>query len=254
LRNARSIVVVALVAVLGVAAVAYAQNAYTNQYTVSGSVNAPGGTKAKPKAGGLKFNFAVTEAAGNMPGPIKTYRILFEGGKVNSGILPACKASTMSSAQSDKGCPSKSKIGSGVVKAKAGAAGGPLADAADCELGLTIYSSGAGKAALWLEGGPGTAHNCIAGIHEAIDAKWVKTADASGLEFEVPDKLRHVAGLDVAVVSTTSTINKIVVKKGKKKTGYLESTGCKDKKRTISVVFTDEAGQATTATKDLPNC
>jgi hypothetical protein len=254
LRKARFIAVVALAAALGIAAVAYAQNAYTNQYTVNGSVSASGGSKAKPKPGGLTFSFDTTEAAGNMPGPILKYRILFEGGKVNSSIIPGCKASTMSAAQSDKSCPTKSKIGGGLVKAKAGAAGGPLADAADCELGLTLYNSGGGKAALWLEGGPGTAHNCIAGIHEAIDAKWVKTADSSGLEFTVPEKLRHVAGLDVAVIHADSKINKITAKKKGKTVGFLESTGCKDKNRTISVIFTDEAGSAVSAKKDLGKC
>jgi hypothetical protein len=254
LRNARFIAVAAVVAALGIAAVAYAQNAYQNQYTVNGSVSASGGTKDKPKPGGLKFSFDTTEASGNMPGPILKYRILFEGGKVNSSLVPGCKASAMSAAQSDKSCPAKSAIGSGVVKALAGAAGGPVADAAPCELGLTIYNSGDGKAALWLEGGPGTAHNCIAGIHQAIDAKWVKTADSSGLEFTVPDSLRHVAGLDVAVIHADSTIKKITAKKKGKTVGFLESTGCADKNRTISVIFTDEAGSAVTAKKDLGKC
>ena len=254
MRNARFIAVVAILAALGIAAAAYAQNAYQNKYTVNGAVSVTGGTKAKPKPGGLTFSFDTTEASGNLPGPIQTYRILFEGGKVNSNIIPGCSAASMTSAQSDSGCPAKSKIGSGTVKALAGAAGGPMADAAPCELGLTIYNSRNNKAALWLEGGPGTAHNCIAGIHQAIDAKWVKTADASGLEFTVPESLRHVAGLDVAVVHTDSKINKITVKKGKKTTGFLESIGCKDSKRTISVIFTDESGSAVTATKDLNKC
>jgi hypothetical protein len=190
-----------------------------------------------------------------LPQPIKTYSIGFEGTKVDTSIIPVCKASKMSAAQSDKSCPAKAEIGSGVVKAKAGAAGGPIADAADCELGLTIYNSGNNKAALWLEGGPGTQHNCIAGIHQAIDASFKKSGTSTALVFTVPDSLRHVAGLDVAVMSTTSTIKKIQAKNKKKKTvGYFQSIGCTDKKRDLTVTFTDEQGAAVPVKKTLGTC
>jgi hypothetical protein len=243
---------VAAIACLGIAGVAYAQ---TNQYTIGGSM-ASGGTKSKPKAVGLKFTFATTATdPSTLPQPIQTYSIGFEGTKVNTNIIPTCSASKMTAAQSDSNCPAKSVIGSGVVKAKAGAAGGPIADAADCELGLTLYNSGNNKAALWLEGGPGTAHNCIAGIHQAIDASFKKRGNGMALIFSVPDSLRHVAGLDVAVVSTTSTIKKIVGKDKKKKShGYFESVGCSDKKRQLTVTFTDEAGSAVSVNKDLGKC
>jgi hypothetical protein len=253
LRKLRFLAVVAL-AVLGIAGVAIAQTA-GNQYTIGGTM-AAGGSKAKPKPVGLKFNFQTTAADPNtLPQPIKTYSIGFEGAKVDTSIIPVCKASKMSTDQSDKSCPAKAQIGSGVVTAKAGAAGGPIADAAPCELGLTLYNSGNGHAALWLEGGPGTAHNCIAGIHQAIDATFKKSATGTALVFTVPDSLRHVAGLDVAVMSATSTIKKITGKDKKKKTvGYFQSTGCTDKKRDLTVTFTDEQGADVPVKKTLGAC
>jgi hypothetical protein len=244
---------VAAVASLAIAGVAYAQS---NQYTVTGSM-AAGGTKAKPKPVGLKFAFQTTAADPNtLPQPIKTYSIGFEGVTVNTSILPSCTAAKMTAAQSDKSCPTKAVFGSGIVKAKAGAAGGPIADAADCELGLTLYNSGTNKAALWLEGGPGTAHTCIAGIHQAIPAKFKKESNGgTALVFIVPDSLRHVAGLDVAVVSTTSTIKKISGKNNKKQTiGYFQGVGCTDKKRDLTVTFTDEQGSAVPVKKSLGAC
>jgi hypothetical protein len=251
LRKTRLLIVTAI-AVLGITAVAFAQ---ANQYTISGSMSA-GGSKAKPLPVGLKFDFQTTAADPTLlPQPIKTYSIGFEGASVDTSIIPVCKASKMSAAQSDKSCPSKAVFGSGIVKAKAGSAGGPIADAADCELGLTLYNSGNGHGALWLEGGPGTAHTCIAGIHEAIDATFKKSATGTALVFTVPDKLRHVAGLDVAVVSTTSTIKKISAKKKNgKKVGYFNSVGCPDKQRDLTVTFTDESGAAVPVKKTIGKC
>jgi len=243
----------AAVATLAIAGVAYAQS---NQYTVSGSM-AGGGSKSKPKPVGLKFSFQTTAADPNtLPQPIATYSIGFEGATVNTNILPTCTAAKMTAAQSDKSCPAKAVFGSGIVKAKAGSAGGPIADAADCELGLTLYNSGKNKAALWLEGGPGTSHNCIAGIHQAIPATFKKeSTGGTALRFTVPDSLRHVAGLDVAVISTTSTIKKISGKDNKKKTiGYFQSVGCADKKRDLTVTFTDEQGSAVPVKKSLGAC
>jgi hypothetical protein len=251
LRKLRFLVVAAI-ACLGIAGVAYAQS---NQYTIGGSM-AAGGSKKKPKAVGLKFTFSTTATdPSTLPQPIKTYSIAFEGAQVNTSILPTCAASKMTAAQSDSSCPAKAVIGSGVITAKAGAAGGPIADAAPCELGLTIYNSGKNKAALWLEGGPGTAHNCIAGIHQAIDASFKKNSTGTALVFDVPESLRHVAGLDVAVLSTTSTIKKITAKDKKKKShGYFESVGCKDKKRDLTVTFTDESGAAVPVKKTIGSC
>jgi hypothetical protein len=240
--------VVALLAVFGITAVAYAQ---TNTYTVGGSVNA-GGSKAKPKAVGLKFSYQVGEATGLLPSPVEKYSIGFEGMKADTSFLPKCSAASMTAAKSDTGCPAKSLVGSGSIKSLVGTPGQPAATAANCLLNLKIYNSGGGKAALWLQGGP---PNCIAAIAQAIDAKFVNKGTTTALQFTVPLPLRHQLGLDVSVVDVTSTIKKISgkTKKGKK-TGFFMSVGCKDKKRDITVTFTDETGKATPVKKTLNNC
>jgi hypothetical protein len=248
LRKAR-ILAVALIAALGITAVAFAQS---NEYTVSGKTNPTGGTKKKPKAIQLSFGFQTTRADGTLPSPIQKYSIGFEGAQVYTKVVKKkCTAAAMNAAASDSGCPSRAKVGSGVVEALAGTAGQPLSEAAPCKLNLTLYNSGGNHMALWLKGTPPT---CIADISRAIDATFVKKGNGTALEFEVPEDLRHVLGLDVAVVNVTSTIKKISGKVGKKKVGFFSSVGCKDKKRDITVTFTDETGAAVPVKRTLPKC
>jgi hypothetical protein len=250
LRKAR-IIAVALLALLGITAVAFAQ---TNTYTVDGTV-AKGGSKAKPKTVGLKFVYTVGDASGLLPTPVKKYSIGFEGMKVDTSFLPKCSAASMTAAKTNAGCPKKSLVGSGTIQALAGAKGTPAAAAAKCQLGLSIHNSGNGKAALWLEGGPGTANECIAQISQAIDAKFLTKGTTTSLAFTVPPSLLHQLGLDVPVISVTSTIKKIAGKtKTGKKTGFFRSIGCKDRKRDITVTFTDEAGVATPIKKTIGAC
>jgi hypothetical protein len=242
-----------VVAMFLIAAVAIAQSTAVNEYTVDGSVTASGGTKKKPKPGGLSFLFTTKRADGTLPAPIQKYSIGFEGGKVNSKAVKAkCTAAQINSAGSDAPCSAKAKVGSGTVNSLVGTTGQPLSGAAKCQLSLTLYNGGNNHMPLFLKGGPPT---CIAAISQSIDAVFVKKpGNIMALEFEVPESLRHQLGLDIAVVDVTSKINKIVTKIKKKKVGFLESVGCTDKKRDISVTFTDETGTAVQAKKTLAKC
>jgi hypothetical protein len=242
------LLVVAVIAVFGLATVAYAQSAAVNEYTVDGSVSAHGGSKQKPKPGGLKFSFT-TSAGDLVPNVIKTYKITFSGGKVNTQVAKACTAKQMDQAQSDSNCPKGSLIGTGQINNYVSTSGSPAAGATQCKLPLKIYNAGKNKAALWIKTGP---PDCIAAVAQAIDAKWSVNSKGASLSFTVPDGLRHQLGLDLPVISTTSTIKKITKKIKGKTVGYLESVGCgKSKKRTITATFTDEGGRSETATKEI---
>jgi hypothetical protein len=244
---------VALIATLGIAALAFAQG---NTYTINAKVPA-GGSKKKPKAVGFTFNFTVADPNGNIPQIIKTYSLGIAGSQVNTKVAKVCTAASINAAQSDSGCSSKSKIGSGSVAAVIGTAGQPMAaKAGDCGLNLTIYNGGTNKAALFLEGGTGKpgVPACPAPISQAIDAKWVKKNGGTALVFDVPDALRHpVPGLDVSVVSTKSTLKKITKKIKGKKRGYFESVGCKGT-REVTATYTDETGNAVPVTASAGDC
>jgi hypothetical protein len=242
-----SVVVASVAALLCFAAVALAQ---TNVYGTSGTI-ASGGTKKKPKPVGVKFNYTVKEASGNLASPVKTYKIHFDGLNGNAGFVkkkcPAGPLNNMSTPD-DSTCPSGSKVGSGVVNALVGTAGSPItADTAKCKLDLAIYAGTSKSLTLFLKGRLPT---CIANINQAIDAKLTNTSKGGDLTFTVPPVLLHpVAGLDVSVTDVTSTIKKL----GSGTKGLFTSIGCKGK-RGIEVTFTAETGQTGKADNTAGKC
>jgi hypothetical protein len=248
---------VTALAVVLVAAVAYAQS-QVNTYTVTGkTVPAKPGTKKKPLPIQLTFNYQVGEATGLRPSPVKQYTIGFYGAKSNGALFPKCTAQAINAAQSDSGCATGSQVGKGVIINQVGASNNPADKSIDCNLNLTLYNGGQGRLAIYLSGGPTTTvqgKTCIIPITQAIDARYVSFAgNGTALQFDVPSNLLHsVPGLDTAVTQVTSTINKLTVKKGGKTRGYYESVACQGSKRPIQVTFVSEAGQSATAKTTIP--
>jgi hypothetical protein len=245
------VLAVTAIAVLGLAALAVAQS--TTTFDVSGTVSVHGGTKAKPKPGGLTFKFDVSDPSGNQTPPVETYSIMYEGGRLNTTLIPGCSADKINApaTPSTAICPKGSKIGTGKLDALIGAAGTPAASSSGCKATLELYNGGKGHATLFVSSELAT---CPVALREAIDMQYVTKGDFAGLRFTVPDLLRHQAGLDITVIHAEATLSKIVVKKGKKKVGYIESTGCKDANRDLVVTFTDETGTAFPAQTTLGKC
>jgi hypothetical protein len=248
-RITRVLVVTAL-AVLGLAAYAVAQ---TTQYTVSGTVSVHGGTKAKPKPGGLTFTFDVSDPSGNQTPPVQTYSIMYEGGRLNTGLIPGCSEAKINapSTPTTSVCPAGSKIGTGKLDALIGSAGQPVATASPCKASLELFNGGKGHATLFVSSELAT---CPVALRQAIDMQYVTKGAFAGLQFTVPEMLRHQVGLDITVTHAEASLKKIVKTKGKKKVGYIESTGCKDANRDLVVTFTDETGTAFPAQTTLGKC
>ena len=236
------ILALAAVLALAIAAVAYAQT-QTNTYSVTASTKpTKAGTKSKPVPVGVTFNYTVGEANGLRPSPIVGYSILFSGVQFNGAGFPKCTAAQINAAGSNKPCPSGAKVGSGNVENQTGVTPNTADKSLTCHLDLTIYNGGKGHLALYLLGGAPT---CPISISVAIDAKLVKKASGTAIEFAVPPTLAHpIAGFDNAVVQTASTLPKKV----SKGTGFEESIGgCKGGNRAVSVTFTAENGASSTA-------
>jgi hypothetical protein len=245
-------IVAALITVLAVAGIAYAQ-AQNNTYAVQASATPTGkGSKKKPNPVGVKFNYQVNEASGLQPAAVKTYKIDFYGIKTNGARFPKCTFQQISQAQSGDNCPAGSKIGSGSIQSTVYTTGNPSdANAFNCVKSLAVYNSGAGKAVLLLTG-PG---DQCAGVAQPfiIDAKYVSGAGGgSALQFDVPDTVLHpIPQLTVAVRNVTSSISRVrkTVGSGKKKRvyGYYESVACLGAKRPVKVTFTQEDGKTGSA-------
>ena len=255
MRNTRVLVATALAVVaLAAVAVAVAQTTTTTTvYKVGGTVTIHGGTKAKPKPGGLSFSFDVSDPSGNQTPPVQTYTIMYEGGRLNTTLLPGCSAATINTPNlPDTGlCPAGSKIGTGRLSALIGAAGRPVSEASPCQATLQLFNGGKGHATLFVSSELAT---CPVALRQAIDMRYVTKGAYAGLRFTVPDELRHQVGLDITVTHAEATLATIVKTKKGKKAGYIESTGCQDATRDMVVTFTDESGQAFPARTTLGRC
>jgi hypothetical protein len=249
-RITRVLVVTAL-AVLGLAAYAAAQA--TTVYTVGGTVSVHGGTKAKPKPGGLTFKFDVSDPSGNQTPPVEKFSIMYEGGRLNTSLIPGCSEAKINAPATPTTdiCPKGSKIGSGKITALIGAAGQPVSAASTCKASLELFNGGKGHATLFVSSVLAT---CPVALAYGIDMQYVTKGALAGLEFTVPELLRHQANLDITVIHAEAKLDKIVKAKGKKKVGYIESTGCKDATRDLVVTFTDETGTPFPAKTTLGKC
>jgi hypothetical protein len=246
------VLVTTVVAVVALATVAVAQTS-TTQYKIGGTVTVHGGTKSKPKPGGLTFKFDVSDPSGNQTPPVKTYAIMYEGGRLNTTLIPGCTAAQINAPATPDAsvCPSGSKIGSGKLDALIGSAGQPASTASACKATLELYNGGKGHATLFVGSELAT---CPVALHEAIDMQYVTKGVYAGLQFTVPEELRHQVQLDITVIHAEATLKTIVKKKNGKKVGYIESTGCKDANRDMVVTFTDETGVAFPAQTTLGKC
>lgn len=238
---------VALIAMLtlGVTAVAFAQSSQTNEYQVQGKATPnKGASKKKPIPVKLTGGWDVSEASGMRPAVVNTYKIIFEGGTANTNVTPACTAQEINNAGSDDGCPKGSQVGTTDIDAIVGSSGDVNDKSISCKSKGTIYNSGGGRAAIFIEAAPPT---CPTPLATAIDAKFVKGfgGRGTGMEFTVPESLRHpVSGLDLAVTKVRFTLNKISKKIGGKKRGMFEiNQPCpKSGKAGIEFTFTPESG------------
>lgn len=244
-----SLVVASVAALLCFAAVALAS---TNTYKVKGQI-ASGGSKTKPKAVAVNFDYTIGTDDGNLSNPVQTYKIHFDGLNSNTKSVAGgkyCKASAITAAGNDDACPAKTHVGTGVVNAFVGAAGQPIDPGAKCDLALDIYVGGPSSLALFLHGDPSTTPRCLAPINQAIDAKLKNDSKGGSLTFTVPPGLLHpVAGLDSGITQVTSKIKKV----GTAKKALFYSIGCSGSRK-VGVTFTAEGGASETVSATAGKC
>jgi hypothetical protein len=274
--------VLAALAAIAVAGIAYAANVYT----VDGDTKPHGkGTAAKPLPVSLDFDYTVADSdPANRGIPVEKYFIGAEGLVTYPEAFPSCSggasgANAQDPAKAAKAC-KKARVGGGIIKALVGARNNPTSSA-NCVLDLNLYNlkpgnyGDAGKIgkngglAIRIDGDPPPPPSiddqykgqCLAAQHAAILAQYktvkIKGVTSDELQFVVPPELLHPAqGLDVTVRQVASSIKKLVSKKAitikgkKRKVGFYSAVGCKGGKRSIQVTFVSETGQKSPVTKD----
>ena len=274
--------VLAALAAIAVAGIAYAANVYT----VDGDTSPHGkGSAAKPLPVSLDFDYTVADSdPANRGIPVKKYLIGAEGLVTYPEAFPSCSggssgANAQDPAKAAKAC-KKARVGGGIIKALVGARNNPTSSA-NCVLYLNLYNlkpgnyGDAGKIgkngglAIRIDGDPPPPPSiddqykgqCLAAQHASILAQYktvkIKGVTSDELQFVVPPELLHPAqGLDVTVRQVASSIKKLVSKKPitikgeKRKVGFYSAVGCKGGKRSIQVTFVSETGQKSPVTKD----
>jgi len=235
----------AAAAMLAVPAIAPAQTAQQNTYSVTGKVS-PGGKGAttKPVPVSVKFGYNVGEAHGLKPAPVKRYKIGFGGVRTNGRFFKTCKSSQMQGTDSD--CSKKALVGTGTLTAFVYADNDPSGQNGgfECKKTIHVWNAGINKAVLFISGDPSKCGGV--GALAPIPAKFVKFgSNGQALQFDVPPTVLHpITGLTVAVTNVTSTIKRQTTKVKGKKVGYFESIA---KSHPVKVTFVTEAGQTSTA-------
>lgn len=258
----KKVLVSALAGILVVAlsAVAFAQQTQVNVYTVSGTISGSSGASSKkPKPISLRFNYTVDEQNDLRPALIRSYKIRFPGLRTNGAFFPRCTASALNNAKTDDGCPRGSKMGEGEILNEAGSPTdkaakippGEPGQKSSCDARVEVYNAGKDRAALWISSGAANGTKCPLTVNEAIAAKYVRRGNDSSLEFDVPDSITTVAGLENSVISVGSSIRRATVRRSGKLRGYYESVGCRGGRGNISVTFVAKTGQSETASKRI---
>lgn len=257
----RKYLVLGIVAALGLAltAIAIAQDAVTNTYTVEGSTSpAKAGSKAKPVPIAIDFDYEVGEVQNRRPDVIKKYSIRFAGTQVNTKVAPGCSNATLAN-EGPSGCPAKSIVGSGFIENETGNRADPNDKSIACNASVQVINGTNNNSGnLYVAGSPGSSDprtKCAIELAAPIPFRYVKRGNATALEFEVPETLTHpLPTLSNAVKRVTSKVKKITKRIKGKTRGYFEAVGgCSRGTRIISVVFTPESGTAATA-QDKATC
>lgn len=262
MRRRISIAAAALVALLAVAGVAYA----VNDYTVKGSAKPAGkGTASNPAAKReVTFEFGAKDSTGARATPVKRYTIIFQGFKSFAKFFSKCSfAAANDNAAHHTRC-RKARVGGGVLNSLAGSPSN-TSSSLKCDQLITLYNSGRGFF-IRLDGSPSGADDkppapptrpdlkCPLTIARAIDARF-KVVRYGGvisvaLIFNVPPDLQTNSGLDISVLKAAAKIRggteKVKIGRKTQEVSILSSTGCKGKKRTTAVEFTDRTGDKVT--------
>ena len=247
----------AIILILAVAAIAYAQGEVTNTYTVDGSTSpAREGSRSNPVPIGINFDYEVGTTDGRRPSPIEKYSIRFGGTQVNQNAAARCPDSTVQNEGPD-GCPSGSIVGSGFIENATGARDNPNDQSVVCNASVQVINGTGNGGNLYVAGSPNSTDErtrCAIELAAAIPFRFVRRGAATALEFEVPDSLLHpVPTLSNAVKRVRSRVRRVTRRIRGKRRGYFESRGpCPRNRRLITVVFTPEEGEQATAQDRAP--
>jgi hypothetical protein len=238
------IIIGTALAVLGLAAVAYAATG-VNTYTASfGFSPTTAGTANKPVNVGFTQTYGAKGTKGNRAAPLKDIKLWIYGLQSNGKDFPTCNAKKIALAKSDSLCPKGALIASGPVNSLLGAASQPKSPGTPCNLFLHVWNGGQGKQIFFFVIIP-PKYTC-GGLTTGAAAPYTATIKQVGkfmlqdtpLPPDVSTKAGNLKGVYGSLIAERLTWKNLTTKVKGKTVGYNQSTACQGKLRPWKIQFT----------------
>jgi len=236
----------ALVAALALAPVAGAQS---STYDITASTSpAKAGSKKRPVP--VSVTFGAKAQGEGRPSTSSRFAVTFGGVRVNVRGFKTCSVASINAAQSDNGCSSAARMGTGKVVNLVGASTDQNDTSISCTLNVRIYNGGGGTAAIFLQGGPAVpGAPCPVQVNQALNGALRNTSSGLQLSFDIPANLMHpITGLNQGIYELNATLSKKTARVRGKRVHLFESVGgCRGGKRQVVLNLTAEAGGSSTS-------
>lgn len=213
-----------------------------NTYTANFGFHGKKGSAHKPAA--LSFSQTINAksvTAGNRTGILHDIKVTIYGAKANFGGFPTCTTGKISGAQNDTGCPKKSLVAHGHIKAQLGSAKDFSAAGQACNPLLDVWNGGKGKLVFFfVDKG---SHQCLGGqLHTGQVPPWTGKYHQAGknlvVDIPVPNTVDYPLGVNGGEVGSLSQEFLQWVSQTKGSKHSIASVACKGGKRPWSVKLT----------------
>jgi hypothetical protein len=239
----RIITIATALAVLGVAAAAYAATHFNN-YKGSKLVITPvaAGTKAKPVALGMVETLKANAPAGDRAAPLINIKVVIYGVKLDVGKLPVCNDARIESnpTNADGGCPAGSLIGNGPVHSLLGTPKNPSQSVGTaCNPYLHVFNGGPKTQVFYFyTKSPNDCGGLTTGATKPYDGQISYSGPNAVINVPLPSDIstqvpNAAVGYYGSLISEVLTYSKKVAGKV-----YMAGVGCKAGKRPWSITFT----------------
>jgi hypothetical protein len=239
------VTIAAATACLTPVAVALAQTATPAPLQLEASAKvAKGGSKKKPKPVAVTSIIDTSTADGSRQETFSQLDTAFGAVRSNGKHFPKCTVAEIDEAQSDEGCPEGSLIADGDLTALVGPENDFSNPGAECKKTVHLYNAGQNKVANILVG---PADECVGvGYLPPWELTWSNKGGVQGgqvLLNPIPPNISHpLPGVLGSTVHLVTRYKKLTTKVKGKTVGYLESIGCKGKRKATTKITGDPSG------------
>jgi len=217
---------------------------------------AKGGSKHKPKPVSVASDVSTATTDGSRQESFARLDVAFGGVRSNGKYFPKCTVAQIDAAQSDAGCPKGSLIATGKLTALVGPESDFSSPGVTCEKDVHLYNAGQNKVANILVG---PAQNCAGvGYLPPWGLTWSDKGGVQGGQMllnPIPTNISHpLPGVLGSTTHLITNYKKLTTTVKGKKVGYLESIGCKGKRKATTKIVGDPSGRVVSSTGVAGTC